>query len=261
MTEGTNRTEMKRLDWKVEVLLPGSWRGATSVLLSNGDQRIVVDTGLPHEAHQLVQALEARCLKPSDITAVVNTHFHVDHVLNNLLFPGLPIYATQQSHEWCCALYADLADQLHWEKLLIKYYPETWDYEKARARLGGLRKFALRWWDRRRLGDPSQFHWIERQSLPMGLEGVVTSGHVPGHLSLVIHGQPRSTVIAGDAVLSREHEEQVATMIPHNRVQFQKDRLQLLGLGEQIVPGHDSRFAVAAASGPSGERVAPATDE
>ena len=86
---------MKQPDWKVEVLLAGSWRGATSVLLSNDDQRIAVDTGLPHEAHQLVRVLEERNLKPTDITAVVNTHFHVDHVLNYLLFPGVPIYAAQ----------------------------------------------------------------------------------------------------------------------------------------------------------------------
>jgi len=235
---------MKEHDWKVEVLLAGSWRGATSVLLSNGEHRIAVDTGLPHEAHQLVRALEERNLKPADITAVVNTHFHVDHVLNNLLFPRIPIYAAQQSYDWCCALYSDLADQLHWEKLLLKYYPETWDYEKARAHMVGLRKLALRWWNLKRLGEPSQFRWIENQPLPEGLEGVVTSGHVPGHLSLVIRGPQQSTVVAGDALLSREHEEQVATMIPHSRVQFQRDRAHLLALGQHIVPGHDRGFSV-----------------
>jgi glyoxylase-like metal-dependent hydrolase (beta-lactamase superfamily II) len=235
---------MKEADWNVEVLLAGSWRGATSVLVSNGQQRIAVDTGLPHEGHQLVRALEKRSLKPADITAVVNTHFHVDHVLNNLLFPGVPIYATQQSYEWCRALYSDLADPVRWDKLVLKYYPETWDYEKAREHMAGLRKLALRWWNPKRLGEPSQFRWIENGGLPGGLDAVVTSGHVPGHLSLVVRTPEKSTVIAGDALLSREHEEQVATMIPHNRVQFQQDRIRLLALGEEIVPGHDRWFSV-----------------
>jgi glyoxylase-like metal-dependent hydrolase (beta-lactamase superfamily II) len=229
--------------WKVEVLLAGSWRGATSVLLSNHNQRIVVDTGLPHEAHQLVKALEAKSLTPADITALVNTHFHVDHVLNNLLFPGVPIYASQQSYDWCRALYSDLSDQLNWDKLILKYYPETFDYAKACERIAGLRKFALRWWDRKRLGDASQFRWIEAQALPEGLQGVVTSGHVPGHLSLVMRTPQQSTVVAGDALLSRKHEEQVATMIPHDRAQFHLDRAGLLALGEHIVPGHDRGFS------------------
>ena len=59
--------------WKVEVLLTGSWRGATSVLLSNGRHHIVVDTGFPHEAHQLVSALKSRGLAPEDIGTVINT--------------------------------------------------------------------------------------------------------------------------------------------------------------------------------------------
>jgi glyoxylase-like metal-dependent hydrolase (beta-lactamase superfamily II) len=73
--------------WKVSVLLTGSWRGATSVLLSNQRQHIVVDTGLPHEAHQLLNTLKQRGLAPADVGTVINTHFHVDHVLNNALFP------------------------------------------------------------------------------------------------------------------------------------------------------------------------------
>ncbi|MBZ5545341.1 MAG: MBL fold metallo-hydrolase, partial [Acidobacteriia bacterium] len=92
--------------WNVDVLLTGSWRGATSTLLSRGRHRIVVDTGLPHEAHQLVAALKTRGLRPDDVGAVINTHFHVDHVLNNYLFPSSTIYVSEQSHEWCCSLYS-----------------------------------------------------------------------------------------------------------------------------------------------------------
>src|SRR5690348_14603274 len=93
--------------WNVEVLLTGSWRGATSVLLSNSNLHILVDTGLPHEAHQLLEALQKRGLAPADIGVVIITHYHVDHVLNNCLFPSSLIYGAQESYEWCKALYAD----------------------------------------------------------------------------------------------------------------------------------------------------------
>lgn len=230
--------------WKVDVLIPGSWRGATSVLLSSGGHHFVVDTGMPHEAHLLVGALEERGLRPEDIEAVINTHFHVDHVLNNSLFPKSVIYAPQQSHDWCCALYSDLRDEQNWEKLLLKYYPETFEYDRARTHMEKLRKLALRWWGVERLGLPGQFRWIENHPLPEGLTGLMTSGHVPGHLSLIVENADQPTFIAGDALLSRDHDAEVLTMIPVNRKQFQLERQQILAKAGRIVPGHDREFAV-----------------
>ena len=237
------RSPIGNSNWSVEVLLVGSWRGATSALLSNGRYYIVVDTGLPHEMHLLAEALDKRGLHPSDIQIVINTHFHLDHVLNNSLFPQSEIFASQQSYDWCRAMYADLLDNPDWEKLALKYYPETFDYDDARTNMVRLHKFALRWWDLKRLGDASQFRWLETQALPQGLESFLTSGHVPGHVSLIVHSQGTPAIIAGDALLTREHDEQVLTMIPHNRAQFHRDREHILSLSGRIVPGHDQEFS------------------
>jgi glyoxylase-like metal-dependent hydrolase (beta-lactamase superfamily II) len=244
-----------RTSWKVEVLLVGSWRGATSVLLTSGAHRFVVDTGMPHEAHLLVRALEERGLRPEDIEGVINTHFHVDHVLNNSLFPGSLIYAPQESHDWCCALYSDLLDEPNWEKLVLKYYPETFEYERAQTHMEKLRKLALRMWDPKRLGSPGQFRWTENHPLPEGLRGLMTSGHVPGHLSLIVESAEQPTFIAGDALLSREHDEQVLTMIPVNRRRFQLERRQILERGGRILPGHDREFSPARDKGARTERI------
>ena len=223
--------------WKVDVLLPGSWHGATSVLLFDGRHRIIVDTGMPHEAHQIVKALERHGLKPSDIQTVINTHFHIDHVLNNALFTVSEIYGSQESYDWCCSVYSALSNQQNWETLILKYYPETLQYESAKRMMAKLRKFALRWWDPKRLGDPSQFRWIEKNPLPAGLESLVTSGHVPGHISIIVNGKEQPTVIAGDALLSRLHDEQVLTMIPHNREEFQQGRARILAMRGRIPSG------------------------
>jgi glyoxylase-like metal-dependent hydrolase (beta-lactamase superfamily II) len=234
-------------NWKTEVLLPGSWRGATCTLLSQGHHHILVDSGMPHEAHRLLEALEKRGLHPSDIRMVINTHFHIDHVLNNCLFQESEIYGSQQSYDWCCEAYSDLLDEQNWEKLSLKYYPESADYERTSELMGALRRLALRWWDRKRLGDPSHFRWIETHPIPDHLEFLVTNGHVPGHLSVIVHQDNQPTVIAGDAVLTREHDENVFTMIPHNRKQFQHDRERILAMTARILPGHDGEF-----SNPSG---------
>jgi glyoxylase-like metal-dependent hydrolase (beta-lactamase superfamily II) len=130
----------------------------------------------------------------------------------------------------------------------LKYYPETFDYEHAQELMGKLRKLALRWWDSKRLGNPSQFRWIERHALPADLEGLVTWGHVPGHVSIIVHGREQPTVIAADALLSREHDEQVLTMIPHHREQFQQDRARLLAMQARILPGHDQEFTTSTSS-------------
>ena len=216
------------------------------MLLSGDHQHIVVDTGMPHEMPALVKALAERDLKPTDVTALISTHFHIDHTLNNSLFPHCPIYASQRSHDWCCSLYSDLEDNLNWEKLVLKYYPEAFDYERARELMGKLRKLGLRMWGRTRIGAPEQFVWVENRALPEGLEAHVTSGHVPGHLSVIVPNSGQPTVIAGDALLSRDHEDQILTMIPYNREQFRRDRDAILAMRGEILPGHDQPFTIPA---------------
>ena len=234
---------MQNCKWKVDVLLPGSWHGATCVLISNKHHHIIVDTGMPHEAHAIVKALQVRGLRPADIQTVINSHFHIDHVLNNVLFPGSEIFGSQESYDWCRAVYSDLLDQQNWKRLALKHYPETFDYEQAEGMMGRLRKLALRWWDPKRLGDISQFRWIEEHALPDELECLVTSGHVPGHASIIVHGEIQRTVIAGDALLSRTHDEKVLTMIPHCRKQYREDRARILAMQARIIPGHDLEFS------------------
>lgn len=197
---------------------------------------------MPHEAHLLISALDREGAKPQDIGGIINTHFHVDHVLNNSLFPQCPIYASQESYDWSCSLYADLQNETDWEKLALKYYPEIGDYKEAAGLMSQLRKLALRWWDPKRLGDRSRYRWLETTSLPEGLEVIFTSGHVPGHASIVIRDSGPLTIIAGDTLLSRREDAKILTMIPHNREQSIKDRAALLALGGRILPGHGDEF-------------------
>lgn len=228
--------------WKVDVLLRGNWRGASSVLLTDGRAPILVDTGMTHDAHQLMKALRDRSLGPDDICCIVNTHFHFDHVSNNCLFPHSVIFATQQSYNWCRALYADLVDSAGWKKRMLRYYPEMCQYEKSDELMSKLRKIALRWWDVKRIGDPLKFRWMEKHALPDGIEALFTTGHVPGHASLVIRSYATRAVIAGDALLTRTQDDRVLTMIPFSRAQYQQDRERILSISGRIVPGHDEPF-------------------
>jgi N-acyl homoserine lactone hydrolase len=228
--------------WTVDVLMPGNWRGASCVLLWNGRERILVDTGMPHDAHQVLTALRQRGLNPSEIRCIVNTHFHLDHVSNNCLFPQSVIYATQESYDWCLGLYSSLADSEDWVKEALKYYPALFQYPRAAESIGKLRKFGLRWWDVNRIGAPSQFRWIETHGLPDGIELLLTSGHVPGHASLILNGGRETTVVAGDALLTRADDTRVLTMIPRCEATYQSDRQRILSISGRIIPGHDEAF-------------------
>jgi glyoxylase-like metal-dependent hydrolase (beta-lactamase superfamily II) len=240
--ESIARDHMARTVWKADVLMPGNWRSASSVLLWNGCERILVDTGLPHDSHQVLKALRQRGLSPSDIRCIINTHFHLDHVSNNCLFPESVIYATQESHDWCLALYADLADSANWKTRVLKYYPEIFQHASAVAFMEKLRNIGLRWWDRNRIGAASQFRWIETHGLPGGIEFFVTSGHVPGHASLILKDDHQTAVVAGDALLTRAQDAHVLTMIPHCRARYQADRERVLSIPGKIIPGHDDVF-------------------
>ena len=92
-------------DTKIAVILPGllvrtetgiilDARSSVTLIRSEG-LNILVDTSLVENRSMLLQALQAQNLTPKNITTIVNTHCHRDHVGNNDLFPQAQIYAHQ----------------------------------------------------------------------------------------------------------------------------------------------------------------------
>jgi glyoxylase-like metal-dependent hydrolase (beta-lactamase superfamily II) len=67
----------------------GTTRAAATVTLVRSDElRIIVDTGGPAERDVILAALANHNHTPREITHVVCTHGHIDHVGNNNLFPN-----------------------------------------------------------------------------------------------------------------------------------------------------------------------------
>lgn len=58
----------------------------TCTLIKSHDCNIIVDTMTPWDSDLLLQKLQDNCLTPDDITWVVSTHGHSDHLGNNNLF-------------------------------------------------------------------------------------------------------------------------------------------------------------------------------
>lgn len=69
----------------------GSFRADGTISLLTGPRTILVDTGGPWDRDFLVKRLKDKRLDPGDISLVVGTHGHSDHVGNLGLFPAATI--------------------------------------------------------------------------------------------------------------------------------------------------------------------------
>lgn len=59
---------------------------STITLVQDGKEKIIVDTGNLSDEKKILKALARLKIKPQDITKVINTHAHRDHIGCNFLF-------------------------------------------------------------------------------------------------------------------------------------------------------------------------------
>jgi phosphoribosyl 1,2-cyclic phosphodiesterase len=77
----------------------GSGSNGNAFLIEYGDQRVLVDAGVP--IRTLTRCLELRGIKPQDLTAALISHEHSDHIraLPSLMKKGnFPVFATRGTH-------------------------------------------------------------------------------------------------------------------------------------------------------------------
>ncbi len=145
-------------------------------------QNILIDSGLPRSlvsrpgtgwdlhAEDLVSHHLARIgLQPTDIHIVICTHLDVDHAGNHDLFPQARFLIQRQHYAFACN-----ADRVRF------------NYPRAK-------------WNDARL----QYELIEGDAIVVpGVQVIESSGHVPGHQSVLLH-LPKTGVVllAADAIL------------------------------------------------------------
>jgi len=95
-------------------------------------------------------------------------------------------------------------------------------------------------------GDPRLGAIINRlvavpDRLAPGIDIYPTPGHSPGHTSLMVNTAVQTTLVAGDAVLTRDHLEG-GDLGPtlYDREKAQQSFTEIIEIGDFVVPGHDN---------------------
>ena len=197
-----------------------------------------------HHARSFTAALAAERLTPDDVTLVFNTHAHIDHSHNNILFPRARVYCSKRDRAWTREVHAVLSAVDHpGAKDVAPFYPEiaagVYNPKLIRKVLG-IEKLL---WDEARWGSPAQAAWLEDVQLPAGVRLIDTPGHSPFHVSFVIETATRPVLVCGDALLLRGEEDYAAPMMPPWSLDvYRASQARIHTFDGIIVPGHDEPF-------------------
>ena len=226
------------------VLIRGGATRATSVLARRGREIAVIDTGMGHHARSLTAALAAQGVRPDDVTLVLNTHAHVDHSHNNILFDRARILCSARDREWTREVHEvlDRHDQPEADEI-APFYPELAGGNfnpKLIRKVLGIEKML---WDVPRWGPLDRTEWLENVELPAGITIMPTPGHAPHHVSFAIETAGRPVLICGDALLLRGEENYDAPMMPPwNTPVYRESQARIHAFDGLIIPGHDEPF-------------------
>src|SRR5439155_2268935 len=204
----------------ISILLPGyslntdvGSIGFCSVLLIEGDKRVLFDPGHVGRRRFLLPALESRGLKPADIDTQFLSHCHWDHVQNIDLFEG----ATTLVHR----------DERRYTR---HPHPNDWATPKWTGPV-------LDMYNPMEVGDGYEV-------MP-GCHVVELPGHSAGSMGLLVETAEGRCVVAGDAVANGGAA--LSGNIPiifWNEEKARASVKRVVDLDAAIYPGHDRPFRV-----------------
>ncbi len=197
---------------------PEMWRGAfTCYLVRSPNSQTLIDTGVGRDdptasPGALMNELDACGVTPEQITTVVFTHMHSDHIGWNLTTEGAPTFPNAQY----------LFERAAWNALHDaakggnEYAAQTSERLRALEALGVTRLF------------------IAGREVAEGCVSLSTDGHAPGHISVVVQSRVGRALIVGDAFLhpAQVDEPEWASSYDEDAEAARATRGRLLDLAE-----------------------------
>lgn len=186
------------------------WSSVT--LLARGRERYVVDTGSFGVRPVLLERLRALGVEPTDVTGVLLTHAHWDHMVNWTLFPRAQVVIGRRELQWAAQSRSIHLPEAYVERLC------------ACTRL--------------RLTEDGE------EVFP-GIVAHATFGHTPGHMAFEAAGAQGPILLIGDAAKNRVELLTCELSAPEDPDEAQRSVAALWRLWRQVgggllVPGHDA---------------------
>ena len=147
--------------------------GWSTIVLLRGHGRVaLIDTGGIGVRRLLIERLAQRGLKPEDVTDLLLTHAHYDHIMNWTMVQHARVFIGSHELAW--------ASKEPWGRTVVPelYVRELQNWPTLRAVANG------------------------DSVMPM-ITARVTPGHTPGHLVYVLKGQEHDVIFTGDAAKNR----------------------------------------------------------
>ena len=191
----------------------GAFGWSSLWLLDDDERRVLVDAGQPAYIPLIHDGLARLGLTPGDVTDVLLTHMHWDHVANFTMFRNATTWVGERELEWA-------ADQ----PAGTRFIPDLHVQELLR-----------------------RTHGVERispdQEILPGIHAIASPGHTPNHLAFYAERTEEHLLFAGDSV-KNIHElstlradssmDEVASTSTIDRL-----RSLLRDTAGVLVPGHD----------------------
>lgn len=197
----------------------GAFGWSSLWLLDDGERRVLVDTGQPAYIPLIHDGLARLGLTADDVTDVLLTHMHWDHVSNFTMFGSATVWVGEQELAWAAEQPAG-----------TKFIPDLHVQELLRRSEGVERMSA-------------------GQEILPGIHAVASAGHTPHHLAFFTERAEQTMLFAGDAV---KNIHELATLRADSSMDDAQstrtiDRLRslLTDTSGVLVPGHDTGLVLA----------------
>lgn len=189
----------------------GSFGWSSVWLLQAADRLVLVETGPPSYKTLLAKKFSEAGLNFSDITDVLITHAHWDHLGNAEVFDQAQFWLSSREYEWVTNGKGDLFVS----RALFDAMPTS--------------RISL-------VAD-------EREIFP-GVTAHLAPGHTPGHLIYEVRGRQSNYLFLGDAAknLTELSEKQQDSALDHATSATSLHKIERLAqdLKAVVVPGHDA---------------------
>lgn len=245
--------------WDVHIVMSGLPMQSCSVLLSGAAGHILVDTGFPQHDGLLLDGLRRAGVEAAQVTGIINTHYHIDHIGGNALFPNAWIYGSREDFDWATNIYDCVCAGETRREVFRTFYPEIRDEEFDRMDQARLLQLIKWMWDPAMVGDLACYRWLEDDPLGLpGIEVLPTPGHTPRHISLTVNGSDGHYLVLGDARAFQDESALGFDMPPYSHADYQQSRRLISHFEGILIPGHDDPFSQSSGEESLEEETAPA---